>query len=32
VVWWELERRDALDVRNRFTFGCAEWDVSSDEE
>ncbi len=23
--------RDALDVRNRFTFDCAEWDVSSDE-
>lgn len=23
--------RDALDVRNRFTFDCAEWDVSSEE-
>ncbi|KMO69229.1 ATP-binding protein [Mycolicibacterium obuense] len=23
--------RDALDVRNRFTFDCAEWDVASDE-
>ncbi|QLL09727.1 ATP-binding protein [Mycobacterium vicinigordonae] len=23
--------RDALDVRNRFTFDCAEWDVSTDE-
>jgi uncharacterized protein YPO0396 len=23
--------RDALDVRNRFTFDCAEWDVRSDE-
>lgn len=23
--------RDALDVRNRFTFDCAEWDVNSDE-
>ncbi len=23
--------RDALDVRNRFTFDCAEWDVQSDE-
>ena len=23
--------RDALDVRNRFTFDCAEWDVVSDE-
>ncbi|CAN5544872.1 ATP-binding protein [soil metagenome] len=23
--------RDALDVRNRFTFDCAEWDVTSDE-
>jgi Putative exonuclease SbcCD, C subunit len=26
-----MGRRDALDVRNRFTFDCAEWDVSSDE-
>jgi uncharacterized protein YPO0396 len=23
--------RDALDVRNRFTFDCAEWDVANDE-
>lgn len=23
--------RDALDVRNRFTFDCAEWDVSTEE-
>ena len=23
--------RDALDVRNRFTFDCAEWDVASEE-
>ena len=23
--------RDALDVRNRFTFDCAEWDVSTDD-
>ncbi len=23
--------RDALDVRNRFTFDCAEWDVHTDE-
>lgn len=23
--------RDALDVRNRFTFDCAEWDVRSEE-
>lgn len=23
--------RDALDVRNRFTFDCAEWDVESDD-
>ena len=23
--------RDALDVRNRFTFDCAEWDVRTDE-
>ena len=23
--------RDALDVRNRFTFDCAEWDVSNEE-
>ncbi len=23
--------RDALDVRNRFTFDCAEWDADSDE-
>ena len=23
--------RDALDVRNRFTFDCAEWDVATDE-
>lgn len=23
--------RDALDVRNRFTFDCAEWDVNSEE-
>ena len=23
--------RDALDVRNRFTFDCAEWDVAGDE-
>ncbi|MDT5340157.1 MAG: hypothetical protein QOD90_5662 [Mycobacterium sp.] len=23
--------RDALDVRNRFTFDCAEWDVTSEE-
>jgi uncharacterized protein YPO0396 len=23
--------RDALDVRNRFTFDCAEWDVSSED-
>ncbi|MCW2514453.1 MAG: nuclease, partial [Mycobacterium sp.] len=23
--------RDALDVRNRFTFDCAEWDVEGDE-
>lgn len=23
--------RDALDVRNRFTFDCAEWDVRNDE-
>jgi len=23
--------RDALDVRNRFTFDCAEWDVAHDE-
>jgi uncharacterized protein YPO0396 len=23
--------RDALDVRNRFTFDCAEWDISSEE-
>ncbi len=23
--------RDALDVRNRFTFDCAEWDAHSDE-
>jgi uncharacterized protein YPO0396 len=23
--------RDALDVRNRFTFDCAEWDVSAEE-
>lgn len=23
--------RDALDVRNRFTFDCAEWDVDSEE-
>ncbi len=26
-----MVRRDALDVRNRFTFDCAEWYVSSDE-
>ena len=23
--------RDALDVRNRFTFDCAEWDVANEE-
>lgn len=23
--------RDALDVRNRFTFDCAEWDIAHDE-
>jgi uncharacterized protein YPO0396 len=23
--------RDALDVRNRFTFDCAEWDIGSEE-
>ncbi len=23
--------RDTLDVRNRFTFDCAEWDVATDE-
>ncbi|MCK5756787.1 MAG: nuclease, partial [Mycobacterium sp.] len=23
--------RDALDVRNRFTFDCAEWDIASEE-
>ncbi|BCI51636.1 nuclease [Mycolicibacterium litorale] len=23
--------RDALDVRNRFTFDCAEWDISTEE-
>ncbi len=23
--------RDALDVRNRFTFDCAEWDMANDE-
>lgn len=26
-----MGRHDALDVRNRFTFDCAEWDVSSEK-